>query len=446
MPHFPSDFLFGVATSAHQIEGAWNEDGKGENIWDRFAHTPGNIADGTTGDVACDHYHRYEEDVALMRELGVNAYRFSIAWARIFPEGKGQVNQKGLDFYRRLIDTLKETGIRAVVTLYHWDLPQRLQEEGGWENEATIHAFTHYAKLLFQTFKDDVDLWITHNEPWVVAFPGNYEGRLAPGKKDFGVALQVARNLILSHGYTLKTFREEGIKKPIGITLNLSPVQPATEREEDQEAAQRYDGFLNRFFLDPFFRGQFPEDMLSFYQKKGFTFPQLNSKEGALVSQPLDFLGINYYFRHVIARGTEPVLETMPVEPPDAEKSSMGWEIYPAGMHEIVRRVTQEYTPRAIYITENGYASPDTISQDGPVEDPKRIEYLRSHLLSLHRAIDEGAPVKGYFVWSLMDNFEWSSGLAKRFGLVYVDYPTLRRIPKKSFYFYQEVIRQRALS
>ncbi|NSW75504.1 MAG: family 1 glycosylhydrolase, partial [Candidatus Atribacteria bacterium] len=259
------------------------------------------------------------------------------------------------------------------------------------------------------------------------------------------VALRVARNLLLSHGYAVQALREEGIQKPIGITLNLSPIHPAREQEEDYEAARRYDGYLNRFFLDPIFRGQFPEDMLSLYQKKGFSLPQFNAREGTLVSQPLDFLGINYYSRNVIAQGTEPVLETMPVEPPKAEKSSMGWEVYPAGIYEIVQRVAKEYAPKEIYITENGYPSPDIVSQDGSVEDTKRIEYLRNHLLFLHRAMEEDAPVKGYFVWSLMDNFEWSLGLTQRFGLIYTDYKTLRRIPKKSFYFYQDVIRTRKL-
>ncbi len=446
MPSFASDFLFGVATAAYQIEGAWNEDGKGESIWDRFAHTPGKIVDGTTGDMACDHYHRYKEDVALMKDLGVNVYRFSIAWPRIFPEGRGRINQKGLDFYRRLIAKLKEAGIRAAVTLYHWDLPQKLEDEGGWENEATIQAYVDYARCLFQTFKNEVDIWITHNEPWVVAFLGHYEGRLAPGKQDFGTALRVSRNLLLSHGHAVQTFKEEGIKTPIGIALNLSPIHPAQEREEDQKAVQRYDGYLNRWFLDPLFRGQFPEDMLSLYRQKGFVLPQFSAEEGTLIAQPLDFLGINYYSRQVVTQGTEPVLETMPVELPNAEKSSMGWEVYPAGIYEIVQRVTREYSPRGISIAENGYPSPDVVSQDGSIEDPKRIAYLRNHLSFLLRAIEEGAPVKGYFVWSLMDNFEWSLGLTQRFGFVYTDYATFRRIPKKSFSFYRNVIRERALA
>jgi len=446
MRRFPEDFLFGVATASYQIEGAWNEDGKGESIWDRFAHTPGNILDGTTGDVACDHYHRFAEDVALMQELGISAYRFSISWPRVLPSGKGAVNEKGLAFYRRLIEKLKEAGIKPVVTLYHWDLPQALQDRGGWENEETVEAFAEYARLLFATFKDDVHLWITHNEPWVVAFPGHYEGRVAPGKRDFQAALRVARNLLLSHGHAVRVFREVNPQGAIGIALNLSPAHPATEKEEDQEAAQRFDGYLNRFFLDPLFRGQFPEDMLAFYRKKGFTLEPFTEEERALVAQPLDFLGINYYSRHVVQKGKEPVLETEVVRLPGKHYSDMGWEVYPEGLYELIHRVTEDYTPGAIYITENGYCSPDVPSRDGSIDDEERIAYLEAHLEALHRAISEGCPVRGYFVWSIMDNFEWTFGFSKRFGLVYVDYATQQRIPKKSFFFYQRVIRERALA
>jgi beta-glucosidase len=442
--YFPEDFLFGVATASYQIEGAWNEDGKGESIWDRFAHTPGNILDGTTGDVACDHYHRFAEDVALMRELGISAYRFSISWPRVLPSGKGAVNEKGLAFYRRLIEKLKEAGIKPVVTLYHWDLPQALQDRGGWENEETVEAFAEYARLLFATFKDDVHLWITHNEPWVVAFIGNYEGRHAPGKRDFQAALRVARNLLLSHGHAVRVFREVSPEGAIGITLNLSPVHPLTEEQEDKEAAQRFDGYLNRFFLDPLFRGQFPEDMLTFYRKKGFTLEPFTEEERAIVAQPLDFLGINYYSRHVVQKGGEPVLETREHQNPYVERSDMGWEVYPRGIYEIVERVTKEYQPQAIHITENGFAFPDTL-QNGTINDERRIAYLRDHLLWLYQALEAGYPVKGYFVWSIMDNFEWAFGFSKRFGLVYVDYTTQQRIPKRSFFFYREVIRRRSV-
>ncbi|MBC7217156.1 MAG: beta-glucosidase [Candidatus Caldatribacterium sp.] len=441
---FPKDFLFGVATAAYQIEGAWNEDGKGESIWDRFAHTPGKILDGTTGDVACDHYHRFEEDIALMKELGVDAYRFSISWPRIFPEGQGRVNEKGVEFYLRLVESLQKAGIRPVVTLYHWDLPQALQDKGGWEAKETAKAFAEYARIVFQALKGKVDLWITHNEPWVVAFVGNYEGRHAPGKKDFQAALAVSRNLLLSHGLAVQVFREENPGGRIGITLNLAPVYPKTEENADKEAAKRFDGYLNRWFLDPLFFGQFPEDMLSWYKQKGFTVAPFSKEEQELVAQPLDFLGINYYSRHLIIQGPEPVLEVAHVENPYAEKSDMGWEVYPRGIYETVERVSEEYRPQAMYITENGFASPD-VPKDGSVEDDRRISYLRDHLLWVYQALEAGHPVQGYFVWSLIDNFEWAFGLSKRFGLVYMDYQTLKRLPKKSFFFYQKVIRERTL-
>lgn len=445
MKYFPKDFLFGVATASYQIEGAWNEDGKGESIWDRFAHTPGMILDGSTGDVACDHYHRFEEDVALMKDLGIDAYRFSISWPRVLPEGRGRVNEKGLDFYHRLIDVLHRAGIRPVVTLYHWDLPQALQDEGGWENPKTCEAFVEYAQILFRALKGKVDLWITHNEPWVVAFPGHYEGRVAPGKRSFQAALLVSRNLLLAHGMVVQSFRETHPGGAIGIALNLSPAHPATENAEDREAARRFDGYFNRFFLDPLFRGQFPEDMLSWYRSKGFTLEPFTPEESSLVAQPLDFLGVNYYSRHIVKRGEEPILEIAFVRPPERNYSDMGWEVYPEGIYELVHRLTSDYAPKAIYITENGYCSPDVPSQDGSIDDTERIAYLKAHLTALHKAISEGCPVKGYFVWSIMDNFEWVFGFSKRFGLVYVDYATQKRTPKKSFFFYQEVIKRRGI-
>lgn len=442
--YFPQDFLFGVATASYQIEGAWKENGKGESVWDRFSHTPGRILDGTTGDVACDHYHRYLEDVALMKELGVDAYRFSISWPRVLPEGKGRVNEKGLDFYKRLIEALREAGIRPCCTLYHWDLPQALQEKGGWESQETVEAFVEYAKLLFCTFRDDVDLWITHNEPWVVAFVGNYEGYHAPGKQDFQSALLVSRNLLLSHGLAVRVFREEGVRSKIGITLNLAPFHPASEDEEDVKAAWRFDGYQNRWFLDPLFRGRFPEDMCSFYEAKGFSVPRLGEKEKALIAQPIDFLGVNYYLRLVVKRGREPILEVEALDLPHYEKSDMGWEVYPRGIYEVLVRVMEDYAPLAIYVTENGFAFQDMWS-DGTISDERRIAYLRDHLLWVYQALEEGCPVKGYFVWSLLDNFEWALGLSKRFGLVYVDYQTLRRIPKQSFFWYRRVIEKRSL-
>ncbi len=432
------EFLWGVATAAYQIEGAWNEDGKDESIWDRFVHTPGNVADGTTGDIACDHYHRMEEDVALLKELGVNAYRFSISWPRVLPQGRGKVNEKGVDFYRRLLDKLKENHIHAVVTLYHWDLPQALQDTGGWKNPESVFAFQEYAHLVFSRFGQDVDLWITHNEPWVVAFVGHYEGRHPPGERDFATALCVSRHLLLSHGHAVKIFRGENLKTPIGIALNLSPIHPFSHDQEDREAAYRFDGYLNRWFLDPLFRGQFPQDMLDWYAQKGFAVLPLQEEESRLISQPIDFLGINYYTRHIIKRGSQSLLESEGVRLSNREYSDTGWEVYPEGLRELIVRLTQDYAPFAIYITENGFAYPDVLEDDGRIRDAKRIVYLSQHLRELTQAMEQGYPVRGYFVWSIMDNFEWNAGFSKRFGLAYVDYHTLRRIPKESFFWYRE--------
>lgn len=445
MTTFPQDFIFGVATAAYQVEGAWNEDGKGESIWDRFVRTPGRIKDGTTGDVACDHYHRFEEDVALMQDLGIQAYRFSISWPRIFPKGWGEVNERGVAFYRRLIDRLHEAKIQPVVTLYHWDLPQALQEKGGWESEETVQAFVEYAAFLFRIFRHDVALWITHNEPWVIAFLGHYEGWMAPGKRDFSLALSVSRNLLRAHGLAVQVFRREGVSGQIGITLNLSPVHPFSEKEEHLLAAKRYDGYLNRWFLDPLFRGSFPEDMLSWYGYKGLPFPQLEKEEAQLIAQPLDFLGINYYSRHIVKKGLHPVLEIEFFRPKESVYCTMGWEVYPQGMYEIIARVAEEYCPGRIYITENGVSFADTPSGEGIVEDTGRIAFLRDHLREVLRAIACGYPVQGYFLWSLLDNFEWAQGYTQRFGIVYTDYTSLRRIPKSSYYWYREVVRTKAL-
>ncbi len=443
---FPSHFIFGVATAAYQIEGAWNEDGRGESVWDRFAHSPGKIIDGTTADVACDHYHRFEEDIAFMKDLGIDAYRFSISWPRVFPKGKGQVNELGVNFYHRLIQKLKAAHIQPVVTLNHWDLPQALQNKGGWENRDTIDAFVEYARFLFQVFGKDIPLWITHNEPWVVAFLGHYEGRMAPGKESFDSALTVSRNLLLAHGLAIKAFREKKVSGNIGITLNLSPIHPALNNKEDGEATKRFDGYLNRWFLDPLFRGHFPEDMLDWYQKKGYPIAPLSREESIIVSQPLDFLGVNYYSRYIVKKGEEPVLEVDFFLPPKSEYAEMGWEVYPSGIYEVIKRVSEEYKPGKIYLTENGISVRDTLDEDGRIRDVKRIEYLREHLLNLSRTIQEGCPVKGYFVWSLMDNFEWTHGFSQRFGLIYTDYQSLRRIPKESYYWYQKVIQNRRIN
>jgi beta-glucosidase len=447
---FPKDFIWGTATAAYQVEGAWKEDGKGESIWDRFSHIPGNILHGDTGDVAVDCYHRVDEDIALNAELGADAYRFSISWARVLPDGYGRVNEKGLQDYEKLIDGLLEKGIEPYVTLYHWDLPQALQNEGGWANRQTACHFQEYCRLLFSRFGKKVKHWITLNEPWVVSFVGNYEGVMAPGIRDFSTALKVAHTQLLGHGLALHTFREmqeKGeVSGEIGITLSLAPKKPLTESEQDQAAAFRHDGYANRWFLDPIFRGTYPEDMESWYQVHGVVLPDIWEGDMKLISGKMDFLGINYYnvdftkndpsvwpieFRTGFANGYPMTHYQMPVTT---------W-----GIEELLERIQRDYAPNVIYITENGASFQDIPDRTGQVLDDYRIDYLYRHLDYCRNAIENGVPLKGYFCWSLFDNFEWATGYENRFGLVYVDHNTKERIRKKSFYWYQQVIRENGL-
>ena len=441
---FPDKFMWGAATAAYQIEGGYAENGKGDSIWDRFCRIPGKVRDGNTGDVACDHYHRYRDDVKLMKTIGLNAYRFSVAWSRIFPEGKGQVNQGGLDFYNRLVDELLNAGIEPFVTLYHWDLPQALREEGGWANRDIIGYFGDYAAEVSKKLGDRVHHWITHNEPWVVSFLGHYSGVHAPGIKDLAAALKVSHHLLLSHGEAVPILRENGDEKTrVGITLNLSPVHPASESEEDRKVAQRFDAHLNRWFLDPIYKGFYPEDMMAFYGDK---VPKIHAQDLDRISTKIDFLGVNYYFRTVVkADPKEVLLGTGLIKPTDAESTEMGWEVYPAGIYEILRRVHDEYNVSTIYITENGAALADEADKNGQVDDRRRIKYLKDHFLQTHRAIEDGVRLSGYFVWSLLDNFEWAYGFSKRFGLIYVDYPTQKRIIKASGLWYKKVIEKNGI-
>jgi len=437
---FPEGFLWGAATAAYQIEGGFDEDGKGESIWDRFSHTPGKILNGDTGDVACDHYHRYLEDVKIMRDLKLKAYRFSVSWPRVFPEGRGKPNPKGLDFYRRLSDALIAAGIKPVVTLYHWDLPQALQDKGGWPNRDTADYFADYAAYMFDKLGDCVELWITHNEPWVVSMLGYGSGIHAPGIKDMSAALKAAHNLLLSHGKAVRIFREivsRGSK--IGITLNLSPVHPASESESDIEAARRFDGHLNRWFLDPVLKGKYPGDLWELYERT-IGLPHVEDDDLDVIGTPIDFLGVNYYTRAVIRAGEadEPLRATRVA--PSSNFTEMGWEIYPEGIYELLIRIHRDYNEPLVYITENGAAFKDVVDEEGGVKDDERIKYLQDHLIRLHRAIQDGVKVGGYFVWSLMDNFEWAYGYTKRFGLLYIDYTTQRRIWKKSALWYRDVI------
>jgi len=441
---FPDGFIWGAATAAYQIEGAYNEDGKGESIWDRFCKIPGKVQDGDRGDVACDHYHRYRDDIKLMKTISLNAYRFSIAWPRIFPKGKGQVNQVGLDFYERLVDELLNTGIEPFVTLYHWDLPQALQEKGGWANRDTVGYFQDYAEKISRKLGDRVHFWITHNEPWVVSFLGHHSGILAPGIKALSIALKVSHYLLLSHGKAVTILRDNGNEKTqVGITLNLSPIYPASESKEDEKAAKKYDGYLNRWFLDPIYKGFYPEDMLALYGDKA---PEIRTEDLEHISTKIDFLGINYYTRTVVkADKKEAFLGLSPVKPSGAEYTEMDWEIYPAGIYEILKRIHNDYGAPVIYITENGAAFADKIDKNGQVNDVSRIKYLKGHFLQAHRAIEDGVKLFGYFVWSLLDNFEWAYGYSRRFGLIYTDYPTQKRIIKASGWWYKKVIERKGI-
>lgn len=436
---FPEGFVWGAATAAYQIEGAWDEDGKGPSIWDVFCRVPGAIQNGDTGEVACDHYHRWRGDVALMRELGLQAYRFSISWPRVLPEGRGKVNRLGLDFYDRLTDALLAAGIQPFVTLYHWDLPQALQEMGGWPSRDTARYFADFADVVSRRLGDRVHHWITLNEPWVVAYAGYGNGYHAPGVRDPLAAIQATHYLLLAHGLAVPVLRENGgAAAQVGITLNLAPVHPASDREEDVEAARRYDGFLNRWFLDPLFRGRYPEDML---EMLGVALPESYEGDLETISVPVDFLGVNNYTRSVVANDPDSlVVETKEVKPEGRPYTEMGWEVYPEGLYEILVRVHRDYGPARLYVTENGAAFADRVGADGRVHDAQRVDFLREYIAQAHRAVEEGVPLAGYFVWTLLDNFEWAYGYSKRFGIVYVDFGTQERVIKDSGYWYREVI------
>lgn len=443
--NFPPGFLWGAATAAYQIEGAWNEDGKGESIWDRFAHTPGKIRDGSSGDVACDHYHRWRDDVALMKELGLQVYRFSIAWTRILPEGRGCGNQAGLDFYNRLVDALLEHEIIPFVTLYHWDLPQALQEAGGWPARATAEAFVEYADLVSRSLGDRVKHWITHNEPWCAGMLSYQIGEHAPGCQDWGAGLAASHHLLLSHGWAVPVLRRNSPDAEVGITLNFTASIPASSSVADQAAARRFDGYFNRWFLDPLYGRHYPADMAVAYQAAGYIsgpeLPFVQPGDLEAIATPTDFLGVNYYTREVLrdTDATDNAPQTVFPAPP-AERTEMGWEIYPQGLYDLLARLHFEYRPPRLYVTENGVSYSNGPDAMGRVRDERRIAYLRDHFAAAHRAIAAGAPLAGYMVWSLMDNFEWAFGYAQRFGLIWVDYATQQRLPKDSALWYKAVI------
>jgi beta-glucosidase len=441
--HFPDGFVWGAATAAYQIEGAAMKDGRGESIWDRFSHTPGKTLNGDTGDVACDHYHRWRDDIQLMRQLGLQAYRFSVAWPRILPDGRGRVNEAGLAFYDQLVDGLLDAGITPWVTLYHWDLPQVLQDAGGWTNRATADAFAEYADVITRRLGDRVKHWITLNEPWCSSFLSYWIGEHAPGHKDFNEALAAVHTLLLAHGKAVPIIRRNSKGAQAGITLNLSQVYPASDSPEDQAAAHRYDGYFNRWFLDPLYGRGYPQDMLELY---GDRVPATQAVDFDTIAAPTDFLGLNYYnptFIHDDPNGG--VLRTGSTRWP-GDYTAMDWLVYPQGLYDQLLRVPHDYPVDALYITENGAAYDDRLSDDGRVHDAQRASYYQQHLAAARRAITSGAPLKGYFAWSLMDNFEWAWGYTRRFGITYVDYETQQRTIKDSGHLYRDIIAANAVA
>jgi len=446
---FPKGFLWGSATASYQVEGAVKEDGRGDSIWDQFSHTPGKVLNGDTGDVATDFYHHWREDIALMKDLGLQAYRFSIAWPRILPNGVGEVNEAGLAFYDRLVDALLAANITPVITLYHWDLPSALP--GAWLNRATAQAFSAYTDVVTRRLGDRVKKWTTLNEPWCAAMLGYQFGVHAPGETDLAKALKAGHHLLLAHGLGVQVIRNNVPDAEVSLVVNPYPLTPASQSEADLYATRIYEGAFNRWFIDPAFGRGYPPEVVAAYQQMGvlekdpaFILPG----DMELIASPIDALGINYYSRTVIA--AEPGHEMEPgridhVRLENVEKTDYNWEIYPQGIYEILDWLNKTYAPKAMFIAENGAAYHDSPSADGRVHDVRRVSYLRRHFVELARAIQDGLPVTGYFAWSLMDNFEWSVGYSQRFGIVYVDYATQKRTPKDSAYFYQQVIAANAV-
>ncbi|NEB35819.1 GH1 family beta-glucosidase [Streptomyces sp. SID14515] len=437
----PADFTWGVATAAYQIEGAVAEDGRSPSIWDTFSHTPGKVDGGDTGDIACDHYHRVPEDIGLIKQLGADAYRFSVAWPRVVPGGDGPVNKAGLDFYDRLVDGLLEAGVTPFATLYHWDLPQALQDRGGWTVRETSEHFAAYASHVVERLGDRVKDWATLNEPLCSAWIGHLEGRMAPGLTDLTAAVRASYHLHLGHGLAVRAIRAASSDARIGIVNNLSPIEPASTSAADLAAARRADGHINRWWLDPILGRGYPQDMVAEYDV------ELPVRPGDLetIAAPLDWLGLNYYFRQIVTAdpdGTAPRAKQVSV--PGARLTHMDWEVHAEGLEQLLLRLTEDYGVQRIYVTENGSAYEDVVAADGSVHDPERVRYLEEHLAACARAVAKGAPLAGYFAWSLLDNFEWAYGYDKRFGLVHVDYATQRRTVKSSGRRYAELVREHA--
>lgn len=425
---FPPDFVWGVATSSFQIEGAAREDGKGESIWDRFCRVPGAIADASNGDVACDHYHRLESDLDLIASLGVDAYRFSVSWPRVQPNGAGAWNARGMAFYERLVDGLLARAVKPYLTLNHWDLPQVLQDNGGWDSRETVHRFVEYARGVHRRLGDRLAAIATHNEPQVAAVLGHEHGNFAPGIKNRKTAIQVSHHLLLSHGLAVQALRADGCRVPLGIVLNMACIEPATDSAADRAKASLDDAFGRRWYTDPLFKGVYPQDVLD---ELGADSPHIEEGDLGAIAAPLDYLGVNYYFRMLASAdgNIDPFGGGLP-------RTEMGWGIYPCGLTDVLLKLHREYQLPPVYITENGGAFKDPLVA-GRVHDADRIDYLQTHIAAVADAMRHGVPVAGYMVWSLMDNFEWSSGYAKRFGIVHVDYATQARTLKDSALWYR---------
>lgn len=434
---FPEAFHWGCATSAYQIEGSPLADGAGPSIWQRFAHTPGMTHNGATGDIACDHYHRFADDVRLMRDLGLTSYRFSMAWGRIFPDGIGMINAAGLDFYQRLVDTLLKHGIAPMATLYHWDLPAALDDRGGWLNRDCASWFADYAATCFRALDDRVKLWATVNEPWVVTDGGYLHGALAPGHRSPFETVIASHNLMRAHGAAVQAYRAEGSNQ-IGLVVNLEPKYAASDSAADQAATQRADAYMNRQYLDAALLGSYPPEMQEIFGPAWQQWPETDMQR---IHQPLDFLGINYYTRGLTHHDANAwPLRASTLHQPQATYTETGWEVFEQGLTDILTWVKLRYGDMPLYVTENGAAFYDPPTAADSVHDPLRVDYLRRHLRAIHTAIQQGVDVRGYYLWSLLDNLEWSLGFAKRFGIVHVDYATQQRTPKDSARFYSQVI------
>ena len=434
---FPADFVWGAATSAFQIEGSPLADGAGPSNWQAFCHQPGRIVNDDHGEIACDHYHRYADDVGLMQQLGIGAYRFSLNWARILPNGRGPLNASGIDFYKRLLDTLENAGIQSFATLHHWDYPLALDEKGGWQNRDSSAWFADYAAVLFRQLGDRITSWATFNEPWVIVHEGFVAGTHPPGLQNLLAARSATHNILRGHGMAVQAFRAES-KGDIGIVVNLEPKYPASDQATDQEATKRADAWMNRQFLDPIFLGSYPDELEGIWGVPSNTFDPMDLR---LIQTPIDFVGINYYSRSVVRNAPRvPHFLAERVEQTSAPATDMGWEIYPEGLSDCLSWVTERYGEIPLYITENGAAFDDGPDEEGRIHDTRRVDYFRSHLLAAHRALQNGVPLRGYFAWSLLDNFEWAFGYAKRFGLIHVDFETQARTLKNSAHFYREVI------